>query len=111
MKVLSALFAVAAVAQSSAFVVPNSSNALTSSSSTSLSMGLFDFFSEEARKEREERKQKEIEEQERLQREIIERRKNPDKMAEYEAKVAVRRKLRMAGEDDAAKTIQVFDEE
>ena len=32
-------------------------------------------------------------------------------MAEYEAKVAVRRKLRMAGKDEAADSVQVFDDD
>ena len=32
-------------------------------------------------------------------------------MAEYEAKVAVRRKLRMAGNDEAADSVKVFDDE
>jgi len=71
-------------------------------------MGLFDFFSEDARKEREARKQREIEEQEALQREIQERRRNPEAMEEYEAKVKVRRNLRMAGRDDAADAVKVF---
>ena len=63
-------------------------------STTARSMGLFDFFSEDARKEREERRQREIAEQEKLQREIIARRSNPAMMEEYEAKVRVRRQLR-----------------
>mmetsp|Transcript_30962 Transcript_30962/g.62877 ORF Transcript_30962/g.62877 Transcript_30962/m.62877 type:complete len:113 (+) Transcript_30962:54-392(+) len=111
MKLLSTLVVAAAASQSSAFVVgpAHGSSAVSTSASTSLRMGMFDFFSEDARKEREERKQREIEEQERLQQEIIERRKNPEKMAEYEAKVAVRRKLRMAGNDEAADSVQVFD--
>ena len=93
MKLFASIVAAVAV-QSSAFVaVPQSQRAVVSSS-TEQSMGLFDFFSEEARKEREAKKQAEIEEQERLQREIIARRSNPKKMEEYEAKVRVRRALR-----------------
>ena len=110
MKVISALVLAAAAAQSSAFVVPATGSGAVVSS-TNLQMGLFDFFSEDARKEREARRQAEIEEQERLQREIIERRKNPEKMEEYEAKVKVRRALRMAGEDEMASTVQMFDDE
>ena len=45
---------------------------------------------------------------ERLQQEILERRKNPAMMEEYEAKVRVRRALRMAGEDDMADAVEVF---
>ena len=78
MKLLSSLIIAAAAAKSSAFVVAPCASVRTSASTSSLQMGLFDFFSEEARKEREERKQREIEEQERLQREIIERRKASD---------------------------------
>mmetsp|Transcript_3439 Transcript_3439/g.9786 ORF Transcript_3439/g.9786 Transcript_3439/m.9786 type:complete len:114 (-) Transcript_3439:261-602(-) len=108
MKIISALIAAAAAAQSSAFVVPATSTS-TVTSSTNLQMGLLDFFSEDARKEREARKQAEIEEQERLQREIIERRKNPEKMEEYEARVKVRRALRMAGEDEMATQVSMYD--
>lgn len=71
-------------------------------------MGLFDFFNEDARKEREERKQREIEEQERLQQEILARRSNPKMMEEYEAKVRVRRALRMNGNDEAAETVEMY---
>lgn len=110
MKVVSALVLAAAAAQSSAFVVPAAGSGAVASS-TNLQMGLFDFFSEDARKEREARRQAEIEEQERLQREIIERRKNPEKMEEYEARVKVRRALRMAGEDEMAKTVQMYGDE
>jgi hypothetical protein len=110
MKIISALIVAAATAQfSSAFVVPSTGSSVVASS-TSVQMGLFDFFSEDARKEREARKQAEIEEQERLQREIIERRKNPEKMEEYEARVKVRRALRMAGEDEMATKVQMFDD-
>eukprot|EP00547_Thalassionema_nitzschioides_P003137 CAMPEP_0194212060 /NCGR_PEP_ID=MMETSP0156-20130528/11650_1 /TAXON_ID=33649 /ORGANISM="Thalassionema nitzschioides, Strain L26-B" /LENGTH=99 /DNA_ID=CAMNT_0038939781 /DNA_START=149 /DNA_END=448 /DNA_ORIENTATION=- len=73
-----------------------------SSLSTSLQMGLFDFLNPEEAKKRKEAKEREIEEQIRLQNEIRDRRKNPKKMEEYEAKVRVRRNLRMAGNDEAA---------
>ena len=109
MKIISALIVAAVTAQSSAFVVPSTGSSAVASS-TSMQMGLLDFFSEDARKEREARKQAEIEEQERLQREIIERRKNPEKMEEYEARVKVRRALRMAGEDEMATKVQMFDD-
>lgn len=108
MKIISALIVAAATA-SSAFVVPSTGSSAVASS-TRMQMGLFDFFSEDARQEREARKRAEIEEQERLQREIIERRKNPEKMEEYEAKVKVRRALRMAGEDEMATKVQMFGE-
>ncbi len=112
------LFASNMLQSSSGFVVlPQSSTKSTtaaavtksSSSSSSLQMGLFDFFSPEARKEREEQKQREIEEQERRQRLIMERRRNPEKMEEYEAKVRVRRALRMKGQDEAADKVELFD--
>ena len=106
--IISTLVLAAAATQSSAFVVPATGSGAIASS-TNLQMGLFDFFSEDARKEREARRQAEIEEQERLQREIIERRKNPEKMEEYEAKVKVRRALRMAGEDEMASSVKMFD--
>uniref|UniRef100_A0A7S1ZB33 Uncharacterized protein n=1 Tax=Trieres chinensis TaxID=1514140 RepID=A0A7S1ZB33_TRICV len=110
MKVIGTLVAATALAAQStdAFVVSPQGRTFAVSSSTPLQMGLFDFFNEDARKEREERKQREIEEQERLQREIIERRRNPEMMEEYEARVKVRRNLRMAGEDEAADSVQVF---
>jgi len=74
-------------------------------------MGLFDFFSADAKREREARKEAEIEEQERLQREIIARRNNPERMDEYEAKIRVRRRLRMAGDDGKAEMIETYGEE
>lgn len=76
-----------------------------------LSMGLFDFFSEDARKEREERRQREIEEQERLQAEILERRADPEKMAAYEARVEMRRSAIMAGQDPSSVKVMVEDGE
>jgi len=99
--------AFAPTARPTAFVVV----ARQQSSSTELSMGLFDFFSEDARKERGERREREIEEQERLQAEILERRSNPDKMADYEERVAVRRRAIMAGEDPSKFKVMVEDGE
>mmetsp|Transcript_6682 Transcript_6682/g.14218 ORF Transcript_6682/g.14218 Transcript_6682/m.14218 type:complete len:140 (-) Transcript_6682:217-636(-) len=72
------------------------------SSSSALSMGLFDMFSKEAKEERERKKRLVVAEQERLQKEIMDRRRNPEKMEEYEYKTQVRRELRMAGKDDEA---------
>lgn len=72
-------------------------------------MGMFDFFSSDARKEREERKQREADEMEKYQREIIARRSNPEKMEEYEAKIRVRRSLRMSGQDEAADSMEMYD--
>ena len=111
MKTFTSLVAVAVGVHSCAAFVntPTSCHLQTSaSSSTAQAMGLFDFFNEDARKEREERKQREIEEQEALQREIIARRSNPAKMEEYEAKVRVRRALRMNGEDEAAESVDMY---
>ena len=73
-----------------------------SSSSSALSMGLLDMFSKEAREERERKKRLVIEEQERLQKEIMDRRRNPEKMEEYEIKTQMRRELRMEGKDEEA---------
>ncbi|VEU38870.1 unnamed protein product [Pseudo-nitzschia multistriata] len=108
LKFLVALVVVAVLSgrESSAFApVSTPSCALSTSSSSSssaLSMGLFDMFSKEAKEERERKKKAEIAEQERLQKEIIERRRNPKKMEEYEYKTQVRRELRMAGKDEEA---------
>jgi hypothetical protein len=119
MKFTSALAIVAAASQASAFVVvPNNGAAVTtttttttqsSSSSSALNMGMLDFFSEEARQKREAKKDAEVEEQLRLQAEIYERRKNPEKMEEYEQKVMMRRQLRMQGKDDEASDIAMYD--
>jgi len=80
-----------------------------STTTSSLSMGLLDFFSPEAQKAREEKKRREVEEQERLQKAIMERRKNPEKMMEYERKVAIRRELRMRGEDEKAEQVVIYE--
>lgn len=85
--------------------------AVDSSSSVVLSMGLFDFFSEDARKEREAKKQAEIEEQERLQKEILKRRANPEKMEEYQARVAIRRRAIARGEDGDKYKVMMEDDE
>ena len=69
-------------------------------------MGLLDMFSKEAREERERKKRLVIEEQERLQKEIMDRRRNPEKMEEYEIKTQMRRELRMEGKDAEAAQIQ-----
>jgi hypothetical protein len=59
--------------------------------STHLKMGIFDFFSEEARQARKEAEEARKREEEEAFREMMERRRNPEKMEEYEAEVAVRR--------------------
>lgn len=90
---------------------PTAFVAAEKASTMQLSMGLFDFFSEDARKEREERRQREIEEQERLQAEILERRADPEKMAAYEARVEMRRSAIMAGQDPSSVKVMVEDGE
>ena len=72
-------------------------------------MGLFDFFSPEEKAKREAKKQAEIEEQERLQKAIMERRKNPELMEEYEYKTQLRREMKMKGEWEAAKNVDVYE--
>jgi hypothetical protein len=100
-----------AINQATSFVSPARQHAMTkSASSTTLSFGLLDFFSEEAKQKREEAKRRAIEEQELLQQQILERRKNPEQMEEYEARVAVRRKLYMAGREDIAADFKVMKE-
>ena len=81
---------------------PLATTVVSPSSSSALSMGLFDMFSKEAKEERERKKKLVVAEQERLQKEIMDRRRNPEKMEEYEYKTQVRRELRMAGKDDEA---------
>jgi hypothetical protein len=96
--------------QATAFIpaVPGTSGAVTKKSSTS-QLFLFDFFlSEEERQAKAAEKQRIIEEQEALQREILERRVNPDKMAEYENRVHVRRSAYMNGEDGNAKVASML---
>jgi hypothetical protein len=73
--------------------VQSSQFGISTSSSSSSQLHLFDFFlSEEERRIKAEQKQKIIEEQEALQREILERWRNPEMMKEYESRVSVRRK-------------------
>ena len=69
-------------------------------------MGLFDMFSKEAQEKREAKKRAIIEEQERLQKEIMERRRNPEKMEEYEITTQMRREARMEGRDEDALKLQ-----
>eukprot|EP00527_Entomoneis_sp_CCMP2396_P006090 CAMPEP_0198145342 /NCGR_PEP_ID=MMETSP1443-20131203/22814_1 /TAXON_ID=186043 /ORGANISM="Entomoneis sp., Strain CCMP2396" /LENGTH=136 /DNA_ID=CAMNT_0043808957 /DNA_START=106 /DNA_END=516 /DNA_ORIENTATION=+ len=78
-------------------------------STTACSMGLFDFFGDEAKQAREARKNREVEEQERLQKAILERRRNPEMMEEYEAKVQQRRNLRMQGKDTDAEGVDLYE--
>ena len=109
----SVFFATAALllVSSHAFA-PLPSQGLTKAPTTSVSMGLLDFFSEDSRKEREERRQREIEEQEKLQRQIRERRMDPEKMEEYQARVALRRRAIMDGKDASSVTVMVdYDDE
>eukprot|EP00521_Asterionellopsis_glacialis_P005212 CAMPEP_0195264068 /NCGR_PEP_ID=MMETSP0706-20130129/10649_1 /TAXON_ID=33640 /ORGANISM="Asterionellopsis glacialis, Strain CCMP134" /LENGTH=111 /DNA_ID=CAMNT_0040318307 /DNA_START=89 /DNA_END=424 /DNA_ORIENTATION=- len=96
-----------ACASTNAFTVIPSQG--VTASQTSLQMGVFDFFSAEAREARELKKQKEIEEQERLQKIIRERRNDPAKMEEYEAKIRVRRQLRMQGRDEDATKVELYE--
>jgi len=88
-------------------VFPSSSSSPTSTaaSSSALAMGLFDAFSKEAREERERKKRMVVEEQERMQKEIMDRRRNPEKMDEYEYQTQVRRELRMEGKDEEADAV------
>mmetsp|Transcript_23609 Transcript_23609/g.33122 ORF Transcript_23609/g.33122 Transcript_23609/m.33122 type:complete len:125 (-) Transcript_23609:113-487(-) len=109
MKIESALLLTLAAVSSNAFSVVPSNGVATRASSSSLQMGMFDFFSEEARQARELKRQKEIEEQERLQKIIRERRNDPAKMEEYENKVRVRRELRMKGDDAAADKVNFYE--
>lgn len=102
---------VAIAASASAFTVPpqqQHNSVVSVTSATQVSMGLFDFFSAEAKEARELKRRKEVEEQERLQKIIMERRRNPDLMDEYEAKVQYRRELRMKGEDEAALKVDLY---
>lgn len=109
-KIISALSVLVALfASSSAFTASPSLNIKSiSCSTTQVSMGLFDFFSEEAKQKREAKRQREIEEQERLQKAIMERRRNPELMEEYEANVQYRRELKMKGEFEAASKVDLY---
>ena len=109
MKIVTSLIAIAIGFQSTTAFVPSTITTQNQClSTTARPMGIFDYFSEDARKAREEEKQRVYAEQEALQREIIARRSNPEKMEEYEAKVRVRRALRMSGEDDAAESMDMY---
>jgi len=76
---------------------------LPSSSSSQLPMGIFDdlqlIFSDEGRKNRQEYEERERAEQAAAQKEIFERRRNPAKMAQYEAEVRDRRQKLMKDKD------------
>jgi len=86
------------LAQSSAFV-PSQNQGTVSRTRVVTSFGLLDFFSEENRQKRQEEDRKRREEQEEVQRQILEMRQNPEKEAEYYARVRVRRKMIMDGKD------------
>lgn len=107
-KIISSLALLTALfASSSAFTVLPSQKAV-SASSTQVSMGLLDFFSDEAKQKREAKRQREIEEQERLQKAIMDRRRNPDLMEEYEANVQYRRELKMQDKFDEASKVDLY---
>lgn len=107
MKIVASLLLVVAAARSAgAFTAaPNTSRPTASASSattTARSMGLFDFFSDEAReererlrREREDEKERMIEEQMKYQREIIARRTDPEKVRPVPSVRATRRVARL----------------
>mmetsp|Transcript_6490 Transcript_6490/g.7064 ORF Transcript_6490/g.7064 Transcript_6490/m.7064 type:complete len:116 (+) Transcript_6490:86-433(+) len=99
------------VATANAFAPAPNSNVAVVAKQSSLNMGFFDMFNSEEREKKAAAKEREVKEQMRLQQEIMERRNNPEKMEEYEARVRVRRKLRMAGKDEAAEIVndQIYD--
>lgn len=111
MRVIPTLAFCMVVGSGTAFTVSPQRTSVSLQSPSAVRMGLFDFFSEETRQKREEKRRREIEEQERLQKAIMERRKNPEKMEEYERKVMLRRQLRMQGKDEAAAKIEIYDDE
>mmetsp|Transcript_37068 Transcript_37068/g.41410 ORF Transcript_37068/g.41410 Transcript_37068/m.41410 type:complete len:195 (-) Transcript_37068:247-831(-) len=107
--------------QCSAFTTPTllssslSSTTSQSIASTQLNMGLFDRFTQspeeraaaeaekvKIKKAKEVAKRLEEQEQMRLQKEIIDRRRNPEKMDEYHALKQERRNLRLEGDDEGA---------
>jgi hypothetical protein len=99
----------AVISRSSAFVAPAQNGLVLAASSSTTRLYIFDMFlSEEEKKKKKERDDRVRDEQEELQRQILERRRNPEAMKEYEARVAVRRKLYMSGRDDAAKNFKVM---
>ena len=89
---LSVLIAALAVSCSHAFVVGGNRK---TSSTTALQMGMFDdvkyFFSEEGKAERAALKEQQIKEMEEAQREILERRTDPEAMGRYEEEIQERR--------------------
>mmetsp|Transcript_21109 Transcript_21109/g.24241 ORF Transcript_21109/g.24241 Transcript_21109/m.24241 type:complete len:192 (-) Transcript_21109:265-840(-) len=104
--------------QCSAFTTPTLLSSTTTSQSTvstQLNMGLFDRFTQspeeraaaeaekvKIKKAKEVAKRLEEQEQMRLQKEIIDRRRNPEKMDEYHALKQERRNLRLEGDDEGA---------
>jgi hypothetical protein len=68
-----------------------------------------DFFSPQAQEARERKRRAQIEEQERLQKAIMERRKNPALMEEYEQKVQKRRELKMQGKFEDAQKVEMYE--
>ncbi|CAB9522441.1 expressed unknown protein [Seminavis robusta] len=100
----------AVISRSNAFVSPVQ-NGVVAASSSSTSLFFFDMFmSDEEKQKKREKEERKMEEMEELQRQVLERRRNPEAMKEYEARVAVRRKLYMSGRDDAAKSFKVMTE-
>ena len=84
-----------AFGSAAAFAPSNTSPSLAAIQRSQLQMGFFDdlktVFGEEGRKARAEKEEQIKREQEEAQREIYERRNNPELMEEYEANVKVRR--------------------
>ena len=87
----SVLIAALAVSSSHAFVIGGNRK----TSTTALQMGMFDdlkyFFSEEGKAERAAYKEQQMKEMEEAQREILERRTDPEKMGRYEEEIKERR--------------------
>mmetsp|Transcript_11140 Transcript_11140/g.25988 ORF Transcript_11140/g.25988 Transcript_11140/m.25988 type:complete len:117 (-) Transcript_11140:1951-2301(-) len=109
MKFLSTVAFMLGVQSTAAFVAgPSNSNSRCALTPTALNGFFGDLFDAEKRKEREAAREREIEEQMAYQREIMERRENPEKMEEYMARVSVRQTLRMNGEDDAADNVAMY---
>lgn len=104
MKIASAglLVGVVLTSTTNAFVVPNGPR----SPATSVSMSIFDdlqlIFSDEGKKNRAEYDRREKEEMEAAQRQIIERRRNPEKMRKYDAGI-------MKNREKLAEERQVYD--
>lgn len=79
----------------------------TVSRTSVITYGLFDFFSQEARDKRAAENERLKDEQEEAQRQILERRLNPDKEADYYAQV-VKRRSKFEDLDDGRK-VEVVD--